>query len=232
MTATAHVDRPAARPVLAIYDAALRRAHSGRPAALTLRDDRGDDHGLDPAAWCRDATPGDDGLLARCAGPTLDVGCGPGRLTAALNRAGHPALGIDISAAAVQLARRRGATALRRDVFDPLPGHGRWRHLLLADGNIGIGGDPARLLRRCGDLLAPAGRLHAEVGAPGTRSWSGPASIRADHADHAGDAAHSAEFRWAAVAATDLSAHAAAAGLRILGFWTEANRWFTTLTRS
>ncbi|WP_233624734.1 GNAT family N-acetyltransferase [Actinoplanes sp. ATCC 53533] len=28
----------------------------------------------------------------------------------------------------------RPATALRRDVFGPLPGHGRWRHLLLADG--------------------------------------------------------------------------------------------------
>jgi SAM-dependent methyltransferase len=157
----------------------------------------------------------------------LDVGCGPGRLTAALNRAGHPALGIDVSAAAVRLARRRGASALRRDVFEPLPGHGRWRHLLLADGNIGIGGDPCRLLRRCRDLIAPDGWLHAELAAPGTRSWFGTASIRHDLS---GTAAHSAGFRWAAVAAHDLPALAAATGLRILGSWTEADRWFTTLT--
>jgi hypothetical protein len=65
--------------------------------------------------------------------------------------------------------------------------------------------------------------LHAEVAAPGTRSWSGTASIRHDNAD-------STEFRWAVVAAHDLPALAAAAGLRILGSWTEADRWFATLT--
>jgi SAM-dependent methyltransferase len=210
-------------PVLAVYGAALRRAHAGHPTRLTLHDDRGDHHPLDPAAWCRDALPGDDGLLARCTGPTLDVGCGPGRLTAALHRAGHPALGIDISATAVRLARRRGATALRRDVFDPLPGHGRWRHLLLADGNIGISGDPARLLRRCQELVARDGQVHIELAAPGTRSWSGTASIRHDDT-------HSIGFRWAAVAAPDLPAIAAAASLRLLDTWTEADRWFATLT--
>jgi SAM-dependent methyltransferase len=209
--------------VLAVYGAALRRAYAGHPTLLTLRDDRGDHHLLDPAAWCRDTVPGDVGLLARCDGPTLDVGCGPGRLTAALHRAGYPALGIDVSAAAVRLARQRGAVALRRDVFDPLPGHGRWRHLLLADGNIGIGGDPADLLRRCRDVVAPDGRLHVELAAPGTRSWSGTASIRHGDADSSG-------FRWAAVAADDLPAFAATARLRVLGTWTEAQRWFATLT--
>ena len=42
----------------------------------------------------------------------------------------------------------RGVAAIRRNVFDALPGEGRWRTALLADGNIGIGGDPAALLRR------------------------------------------------------------------------------------
>ena len=52
---------------------------------------------------------------------------------------GVPALGVDQSATAVALARRSGAPALRRDVFDPLPGTGRWHDVLLADGNVGLG---------------------------------------------------------------------------------------------
>jgi SAM-dependent methyltransferase len=38
----------------------------------------------------------------------LDVGCGPGRLTAALSRAGCYALGLDISTRAVATTRARG----------------------------------------------------------------------------------------------------------------------------
>ena len=220
-------DVPARPPVPAgavpaVYERALRDAAAGRRAVLTLIDDRGLPSTVDPAAWCRSRLPGDGGLLNRCAGATLDVGCGPGRLTAALLRQGVPALGIDVSAAAVALARRRGATVLRRDVFTALPAHGRWRHLLLADGNIGIGGDPAVLLRRCRELIAPDGRVHAEVAPPGTRSWAGPAVLHRDGAGAAG-------LRWAAVAAGDLPAVAADAALRITATWTEAGRCFATL---
>ena len=35
---------------------------------------------------------------------------------------------------------------VRRDLFGALPGEGTWSHVLLADGNIGIGGDPVTLL--------------------------------------------------------------------------------------
>jgi SAM-dependent methyltransferase len=207
----------------AVFDEALRRAGAGLPASVTIFDDRGIGRRADAAAWCRTELPGDRGLLARCAGPTLDVGCGPGRLTAALGRLGHPALGIDVSAAAVRLARARGATALRRDVFAALPGHGRWRHLLLADGNVGIGGHPEHLLRRCRDLLAADGRLHAELAPPGTRSWSGDARISC------GDGPPSERFRWAVLAVDDLTELAGAAALRVLATWREAGRWFTTL---
>ena len=48
-------------------------------------------------------------------------------------------------------------------MFDPLPGQGRWGTVLLADGNIGIGGLPDRLLRRCAQLLAPGGRILIEA---------------------------------------------------------------------
>ncbi|MCO8274049.1 class I SAM-dependent methyltransferase [Actinoplanes sp. TRM 88003] len=208
---------------LAVFDAAFERAGAGSPGTLTVHHDSGAEHHLDAAAWCRGRLPGDDSLLDRCHGPVLDIGCGPGRLTYALNRRGHPALGIDISAAAVRLARARGATALLRDVFGPLPGEGRWRHLLLADGNIGIGGDPVRLLRRCRELLGPGGRVHVELAPPGTRSWSGPARITA------GGPAAGEPFRWAVLAVSDLSVPAAAAGLRVAHTWTEAGRWFATL---
>lgn len=104
----------------------------------------------------------DSALVALCAGPTIDLGCGPGRLVAQLIKLGVPALGVDQSATAVGLARRSGAPALRRDVFDPLPGTGRWQTVLLADGNVGLGGDPQRVLRRAAELLRRGGRCLAE----------------------------------------------------------------------
>jgi SAM-dependent methyltransferase len=213
-------------PVLAVYERALLRAAAGRAAGLVMRSDLGGVLRVDPGRWCRPHLPGDTGLLARCGGPALDVGCGPGRLTAVLGRRGCPALGIDLSAVAVRIACRRGAIALRRDVFGPVPGHGRWRTVLLADGNIGIGGDPAALLRRCRGLLARDGRLHVEVAPPGARSWAGEA-VLSGHREFAGD---TASLRWAVVAAGDLAALAATAAMRTLTTWTEAGRWFATLT--
>jgi SAM-dependent methyltransferase len=90
------------------------------------------------------------------------LGCGPGRLVASLVGQGIPALGVDQSATAIELARRRGAPVLHRDLFGPLPGAGRWSTVLLADGNVGIGGDPRRVLCRAGELLRSGGRCVAE----------------------------------------------------------------------
>lgn len=210
---------------LTVYARALHRAARGGDGALRLIDPAGTllRH-VDTAAWHGDPTPGDGALLARCTGPTLDIGCGPGRLTAALARRGVTALGIDVSAAAVRLAQARGADAVVQDVFAPLPDDRSWRHTLLADGNIGIGGDPARLLSRCRDLLAPGGSVIAEVEAPGTRGWRGRVAITDDHRT-------SDPFAWAVVGADDLAPLAERAGLAVAETWTEENRWFACLSR-
>ena len=97
--------------------------------------------------WCGTADPTDRELLARAPGAVLDArAAGPGRLVGELTRQGREAAGIDTSRVAVRLARSGGATALCRSIFDPVPGEGGWDSILLADGNIGIGGDPAALL--------------------------------------------------------------------------------------
>ncbi|MEV6971575.1 SAM-dependent methyltransferase, partial [Hamadaea sp. NPDC051192] len=148
----------------------------------------------------------------------------PGRLAAALGATGIAALGIDVSPTAVRLARRRGATAVHADVFGPVPGAGTWGHALLIDGNIGIGGDPARLLRRCAELTGSTGTVLVETDPPGTTCWSGPVVL------HDGDR-ESTPFPWALVAADRLGVPAAEAGLRVHETWHEEGRWFACLGR-
>ena len=128
-----------------------------RGEACTVRGILPDDQVLPVHEWMRPVSHADRALLGHCRGATLDVGCGPGRMSAHLAASGHVVLGVDIVREAVEQARRRGVAALRRNAFDTLPGEGRWDTVLLADGNIGIGGAPVRLLRRAGELLNCAG---------------------------------------------------------------------------
>jgi SAM-dependent methyltransferase len=206
-----------------VYETALRAAAAGDDASLALVGGLDQDRWLDPAAWCGMSIRGDAGLLDRCAGATLDVGCGPGRLVGALDE--NVALGIDLSPAAVGLARRRGASALLRDVFGPVPGEGLWHRVLLADGNVGIGGDPVALLRRCRALLAADGQVLAEVDPPGRPTWSGPVRLRAS------DGAQSTPFRWAFVGVDDIARIAEAAAMRTLATFSEEGRWFASLAK-
>jgi SAM-dependent methyltransferase len=139
---------------LVLYDAALRRAARGAGSTLRLIDPAGRAVRAVDTSRYTGLNRGDESIMDSCRGPALDLGCGPGRLTAGLVARGSGALGVDVSAAAVRATRRRGAPAVRRDLFGPLPAEGLWRHALLVDGNIGIGGDPVRLLTRCAALLA------------------------------------------------------------------------------
>ena len=184
-------------------------------------------HGEQPVAlpvelWRRTADHTDRALVDLCVGPTLDIGCGPGRMTEALQAAGHVALGIDVVDAAVLLTRQRGASALCRDVFQRVPGEGRWHTALLADGNVGIGGDPVALLRRVRVLLAPEGRIVAEVAGPGVGLTQGWATLQASDR-------RSRPFRWATLGVDDLSCTADRAGLTVRGVHRYGERWVAVL---
>jgi SAM-dependent methyltransferase len=116
-----------------------------------------------PESTARDRLA-DEHVLGQCSSrPTLDLGCGPGRFTASLQQRGFPALGVDTSTAAVEMTRGRGGTAIRRDLFAPLPAEGNWEQILLTDGNIGIGGNPVRTLKRAAELLAHGGIVIVEI---------------------------------------------------------------------
>lgn len=200
------------------YAGALHAGHG----PLFLRRDDGWLLPLDVERWCADADAADESVLARCGGSVLDIGCGPGRLVAALAGRGHTALGIDVSPAAVRRTVRRGGTALCRSVFDPLPGERRWATALLVDGNIGIGGDPVALLRRIAGILAPSGRLIAEAAAVEVDERC---EVRLDD----GRGGLGTPFPWARVGPGALLHHAARAGWAVTRAWTAAGRHFAEL---
>ncbi|WP_372735203.1 methyltransferase domain-containing protein [Nocardioides sp.] len=156
--------------------------------------------------WTHAADLDDLAIIALCEGPTIDLGCGPGRLTEALTRHGHLALGVDVTGEAVAHTLQRGVAALRRDVFGPLPGEGRWHTALLADGNVGIGGNPVALLDRVRRLLDPRGHAVVEVAPPGTAMTTGPASL------HAGDLV-TRTFDWTVVGVDQIESLTRQAGL-------------------
>ncbi|KKD03155.1 class I SAM-dependent methyltransferase [Streptomyces sp. WM6386] len=182
---------------------------------------------LEVERWCAGADAADMSVLEHCEGAVLDVGCGPGRLVAELAARGRPALGVDVSEAAVARTVRLGGQALQRSVFEPLPAEGRWDTILLIDGNIGIGGDPTALLRRMSQLLGQNGLLIAEA-VPDSevdeRVTVHVVSITASAHGTAGP-----PFPWARLGTPALLRLATHAGWRPERQWTTGGRSFVAL---
>lgn len=197
-------------------------ALEGKPCFVHGLPDR--PFSLPIAAWADDADGSDDVLLSHCTDPTLDVGCGPGRMAHALALRGLHVLGIDVVPEAVRRARERGIAVLQRDVFSSLPGEGRWGCVLLADGNIGIGGDPVALLRRSAALLAGGGRVVADVAPPGVGIVTRVVRLECS-------GRQSETFRWSLVGADLIPDLAMAAGLRLHARHEHRGRWFAVLTK-
>lgn len=216
------------------YSDALRSGHG----PLFLRRADGWLLPLEVERWCAEADDIDLEVLGRCEGSVLDVGCGPGRLVAALAARGRPVLGIDVSAEAVAHTVRRlgrplsgrsrlpgGGAALRRSVFEPLPGEGRWDTALLMDGNIGIGGDPRALLDRLAQLLLPGGMLIAET-AP--VDIDERVSVQVVDIPGGPDGTGS-PFPWARLGTPALLRHARRAGWQAVDQWSAGGRCFVAL---
>ncbi len=195
-------------------------ALQGHPCAVIGLDETPEHLPVD--AWTRVADAEDLAILDHCFGPTLDIGCGPGRMVAALVERGVLALGIDVVQEAVGQTLERGGSALLRDVYDTLPGEGRWATALLADGNVGIGGDPVALLRRVREILDPRGRIVVEVAAPGVPHKTSWASLEC-----AG--ARSRRFRWSVVGVDDVADLASRAGLQVRETARHGDRWCVVL---
>jgi glycosyltransferase A (GT-A) superfamily protein (DUF2064 family)/SAM-dependent methyltransferase len=206
-----------------LFDAAL----AGASVEIRVADDKAVDGFLsagllDASAWGR-LTEADELVVSRCEGPVLDVGCGPGRFVEALASHGIPALGVDLSREAVGRTRDRGGSALVRDVHHRLPGEGRWGTVLLADGNIGIGGDPDALLRRCRSVLRPGAVALVET------SLDPGHDVRTAVTLHGPWGRRSHPVPWAVMGAQALVEVAAAAGFVAVEDWRVGGRAFVML---
>lgn len=213
------------QPDADLYDLALRSADQpGERWQWFARYEGGRRHSLADALgqWVGRADDADRGLLARAEGTVLDAGCGPGRLVAELAAQRREAVGIDTSAVAIALTRALGAPALRQSIFAPVHGEGSWDTVLLADGNIGIGGDPTALLIRCGELLTGTGRVLVELDPPGT-------GLRATRVRLERGSRRGSWFPWAHVGIDAVAGPAAAAGLEVVDTWVDDGRSFAGL---
>ncbi|MFC5930720.1 class I SAM-dependent methyltransferase [Cryobacterium melibiosiphilum] len=180
---------------------------------------------MDAGRWSADADATDHSLLDGATGPVLDIGCGPGRMVRAAMDRGLSAVGVDVSPTAVRIALAAGLTVLNRSVFDQIPLEGTWGTLLLVDGNIGIGGDPEALLRRCAALLARHGELIIEVSGDPGHELSYEGTIE----DSMGR--RSSSFPWAEIGVDALRVRAAAVGLTVTQSWLLDGRSFARLAR-
>ncbi len=208
---------------LAVYEGALRGAPEGAGGLHAVGED-GSRRRLPLARWLGTPDAAEQAVLGRAVGPVLDIGCGVGRHVIALSRRGVRATGVEISPVAAAIAREGGGEVIVGSIFErPLTSD--WQTALLLDGNIGIGGDATRLLRRTAELLSPAGRVLVELEPRAGAS-------RARRVRLEGERAVSHWMPWHFVAVEEIDDLAAAAGLAVHERWQAGDRWFAQLSRA
>jgi SAM-dependent methyltransferase len=207
---------------LALYEGALLGEPEGAGGLHAVGED-GSRRRLPISRWMGTPDAVEETVLDRAVGPVLDIGCGVGRHVVALSRRGVRATGIEFSPVAAAIARERGGEVIVGSIFEA-PTTSDWQTALLLDGNIGIGGDATRLLRRTVALLAPAGRVLVELERPA----GAPRDRRVRLED---ERAVSHWMPWHFVAAEEIDGLAAAAGLAVHERWQAGDRWFAQLRR-
>lgn len=175
--------------------------------------------------WTSGVSRSDRAVLDDCVGSVVDLGCGPGRMAGELSRRGHRVLGVDRSSAAARAARAAGVPVARQDLFAPVAGEGTWGTALLADGNIGIGGDPDRMLRRATALVRPGGRVVVDLAGAGV-------GVRVDSVHLCVGDLRSTSFPWAQVGPAALPDLARDVGLDVQAMRHRGSRWWAVLKRT
>lgn len=218
------MSEPGPRSAQDLYESGLG---DGRPTLAPVEyhaiGDDGTRRRLPFERWLRRAADEEEQLLEWAVGPVLDVGCGAGRHLIALRRRGIGATGVEISARAAQIARARGAEVIEGSIFDA-PRRAGWGTALLLDGNIGIGGDPERLLARIAALLRPGGRALVELDPPRSRTRMLRLRLEGPH-----DVSDWIPWAWVGVDA--IGPIATVAGLTLEDIWSTEQRWFARLRR-
>jgi SAM-dependent methyltransferase len=207
---------------LTVYAEALADHAAGGAGAAIMRLPDGSARPLEVSRWIGGADAVDERALRGLCGPVLDVGCGPGRHLHALARRGVFGLGVDLCPDAVRLARVRGARAIVGSIFGDVPYAGQWRSAVLLDGNIGIGGRPARLVERVASLLIPGGAILVELVGPATATTE--TLVRIETASATSD-----WFAWAEVSSASIEQLARASGVEVGDVWRHRERWFARL---
>lgn len=205
---------------LTVYEDALLGAPEGAGALHAVGED-GSRRRLPLGRWLGAPDAAEETVLGRAVGPVLDIGCGVGRHVVALRRRGVRAVGVEISPVAVAIARERGAEVIQASAFEH-PTTSEWKTILLLDGNIGIGGDATRLLRRSAALLVPGGSVLVELEAPAT-------APRAQRVRLEGARAASTWIPWHFVGCEEIDVFATASGFAVADRWRTGDRWFAQL---
>jgi SAM-dependent methyltransferase len=205
---------------LSVYEEALRGAPEGAGALHAVGED-GSRRRLPLGRWMGMPDAVEEAVLERATGPVLDIGCGVGRHVIALTRRGVRAVGVEISPVAATIAREGGAEVIQASAFEQ-PTTSEWRTILLLDGNIGIGGDAAHLLRRSATLLVPGGVVLAELEAPA-------GAPRAQRVRLEGPRVTSNWLPWHFVGYEEIDQLARSAGFAATERWRAGDRWFAQL---
>jgi SAM-dependent methyltransferase len=205
---------------LTVYEDALVGAPEGDETLHAVGED-GSRRRLPVGRWLGTPDAAEETLLERATGPVLDIGCGVGRHVVALRLRGVRAVGVEISAVAAAIARERGAEVIHASAFDR-PTASEWRTILLLDGNIGIGGDATRLLRRAATLLLPRGAVLVELEAPAS-------APRVQRVRLEGARVTSSWVPWHFVGYDEIDPLATSAGFEVIERWRAGDRWFAQL---